>query len=509
VELHHQHRDHLARALSEAAPKSRDWLVAAVVVAALTAFRFWTSAQIGLAPDESYYWLWSRLPAAGYFDHPPMVAWWIWASTSLFGDTEFGVRALSVISSGVTSYAVFATARNLGLGDAIAARGAIWFNATILVGVGAILITPDSPLVMFWALAVWVLADIRRTATGWLWLLVGLFAGLGCLSKYTNFFLGVGVLLWLVLDREARRWFLSPWLWAGGIVAVVVFLPVFLWNADHNWISFAKQFGRVAAEGIQLQYVGEFIASQFGLLNPLIAVFIGLGVWFGLRSLTRRRSPSEGAIVFLLALCLPLIAYMAIHSIHARVQGNWLAPIYPGLALLAAIAAAGVSSRFLGGVAKAAAPVGIGVSVLVLLFFVSPLPTPFGQRTPAERLVGWSGLAERVEGVMEETGAGWIATADYGLTGELAFYGPGSGTVQQVDERQRYLFDTVDPSVTRSPALLVLLKERSDLRKFKRCFESIEPVSEIERVGPDGPVAVYGVWLAKGARKDILRRGCR
>ena len=495
--------------MSEVESKGREWLVAAVVISVLTAFRFWASAKIGLAPDESYYWLWSRSPAAGYLDHPPMVAWWIWASTALFGDSEFGVRALSVVSTSVTSLAVFATARNLGLGEAIAARGAIWFNATILVGVGAILITPDSPSVMFWALAVSALADIRRTGTGWLWLLVGFFAGLGCLSKYTNLFLGVGVLLWLLIDRDARRWFLSPWLWAGGLVAVLVFLPVLLWNADHDWISLAKQFGRVAAEGIRLQYVGEFIASQFGLLNPLIAIFVGLGAWLGFRSFGRRRSMSEGALVFLLALSLPLIAYMAVHSTHARVQGNWLAPVYPALVLLGAVAAETASSRFLGGLAKTAAPVGIVVSVLVLMFFVSPLPTPFGQRTPAERLVGWSDLADDVEALMEKSGAGWIATADYGLTGELAFYGPGTELVQQVDERQRYLFDKVDPSVTQSPALLVLPKERSDLRKFRRCFTSLEAVAEIERIGPDGPVAVYGVWLAEGARKDILRRGCR
>ena len=146
--------------------------------------------------------------------------------------------------------------------------------------------------------------------------------------------------------------------------------------------------------------------SQFGLLNPLIAIFVGLGIWLALRSLGQRRNASDGALVFLLALCLPLIAYMAVHSLHARVQGNWLAPVYPGLALLGAIAAAGVSSRFLGGLAKAAAPVGIVVSVLVLLFFVSPLPTPFGQRTPAERLVGWSDLAERCRSAHGEVGCG-------------------------------------------------------------------------------------------------------
>jgi len=290
---------------------------------------------------------------------------------------------------------------------------------------------------------------------------------------------------------------------------VGAFLPVLLWNADHGWISFDKQFGRIAAEGIELRYVGEFIAAQIGLLNPIIAVFVGLGTWFGLRSLLRRRNDAEGALVFLLVLGLPLIAYMAIHSFHARVQGNWLAPVYPGLALLAAIAATMLAARFLVGLAKLAAPVGIAISVLVLLFFVSPLPTPFGQRTPAERLVGWADLARKVEDLRASSGAGWIATADYGLTGELAFYGPGSELVQQVDERQRYLFDSVDPAVTRATALLVLPKERSDLAKFSRCFESIEPLTEIERPGPDGTVAVYAVFRADGARRDILRRGCR
>ena len=101
--------------MTEVEPKGGDWRIAATVIAVLTLFRFWASASIPLSPDETYYWLWSRVPAAGYFDHPPMVAWWIWASTALFGDNAFGVRALSVVSTGLVSYAVFATARNLNL----------------------------------------------------------------------------------------------------------------------------------------------------------------------------------------------------------------------------------------------------------------------------------------------------------------------------------------------------------------------------------------------------------
>jgi 4-amino-4-deoxy-L-arabinose transferase-like glycosyltransferase len=438
-----------------------------------------------------------------------MVAWWIWASTSLFGDGTFGVRALSVVGAAIASYALFATGRNIGLGVATSARGAIWFNATILIGAGAILMTPDAPSVMFWALTVWVVSDIRRTGEGWLWLLAGLFAGLGCLSKYTDMFLGIGIVLWLALDRDARRWFLSPWPWAGAVVAIVTFLPVVLWNAENKWMSFEKQFGRIPADSIQPGYVAEFIASQAGLLNPLIAIFVAIGAWLAVRSVFRRRQGDDGALVFLITLCAPLVAYMLVHSLHARVQGNWLAPIYGGLALLAVIAACRMTSPLLVGLARLAAPAGIAASVLALLFLMAPLPTPFGQQTPAERFVGWQGLAAELETMMEENGATWIATGDYGVTGELAYYGPGTEAVHQIDERRRYLFDTVAKDATSGPALLVLPADRARPERFAPCFDTLAPLPAVERQGPDGPVATYAVWLATGARNDILRRGCR
>ncbi|HET7714454.1 MAG TPA: glycosyltransferase family 39 protein [Bauldia sp.] len=484
-------------------------MAAIAIIAALTIVRFWASARIDLAPDEAYYWLWSRIPSAGYFDHPPMVAWWIWASTAIFGDTGFGVRAVSIVAGAVTSYAVYATARNLGLFDVLATRGAIWFNATILVGVGTILMSPDSPSVLFWAVATWVLSDIRRSGDGWLWVIVGLFAGLGCLSKYSNLFFGLGVLLWLLLDRDARRWFLSPWPYIGAGVALLVFIPVLWWNAEHNWISFAKQFGRISTDGIELRYVGEFLAGQVGLLNPLIAIFVGLGLWRGAQSVAGDDTPHRGALVFFLSISAPLVLYMFIHSFHASVQGNWLAPAYPTLVLIGAVAASDVSARPLQGLARLAAPVGIVTSVLALGFFVAPTPTPFGFQTPAERLIGWRDLAGRIEQIRQSSGAQWIATGDYGLTGELAFYGAGPKIVQQVDERQRYLFDSVDPRLAEAPALLVLRKGKGDLRKFRRCFESVEHIADVERVGPDGPVAIYGTWLAVGADADILTEGCR
>lgn len=492
--------------MNPAGETDRGWRWAAAIIAALTIFRLWAASRIGLAPDEAYYWLWSRVPSAGYFDHPPMVAWWIWLSTAVFGNTQLGVRIPAILSVIVTSAAVYATARELSEARTIAGRSALWFNATILVGFGAILISPDSPSVMFWALAVWVLAAIRRTGRGWLWLLVGLFAGLGCISKYTNFFLGLGILLWLLLDPAARRWFLSPWTWLGGLVALLVFLPVLLWNADHNWVSFGKQFGRLAAEGFTLRYAGEFLAAQFGLLNPLIAIFVGIGAWMVIRSQSRWGRPEA----FLVALAAPLVVYMLIHSFHARVQGNWLAPLYPGLVLLAAAAAAEKANvRILRGLADLAAPVGIIISLLALGYFVVQPKSVFSLRSPAERVAGWRDLAEAIERLRQERGAGWIATVSYEVTGELAFYGPGAKKIRQIDERKRYAYEPVDAALTQQPALLVVPNKQHTITRFGKCFQSVEPIEDVSRRGPDGTIESYAVLLAKGASPDVLSAGCR
>src|SRR5262249_28472159 len=78
-----------------------------LVVATLTFFRLWAATKVGLAPDEAYYWLWSQTPAFGYADHPPMIAWWIWLSTGILGNTPLGIRMLPVVSALLASIAVY------------------------------------------------------------------------------------------------------------------------------------------------------------------------------------------------------------------------------------------------------------------------------------------------------------------------------------------------------------------------------------------------------------------
>ena len=149
------------------------------------------------------------------------------------------------------------------------------------------------------------LALVWRTRHPAWWLAVGAAAGLGAISKYTNLFFGLGVLALIILDRRERRWLLDPWACAGVLIAILIFLPVFVWNAQHHWVSFAKQFGRIAPHGVHLLFVPELVLAQTGLLNPIVAVFVVMGV---VACLQRRGDPN-GAIGFWL-LSRPLSSFI-------------------------------------------------------------------------------------------------------------------------------------------------------------------------------------------------------
>lgn len=476
------------------------------VVIALTIFRLWAMANFDLVPDEAYYWLWSRVPSAGYYDHPPMIAWWIWISTHLFGNTLLGVRVLAIISVLITSAAVYATARELFDDPKIACIASIWLNAMLLMGLAALFATPDAPSTMFWALTLWTLARLRNGGDPRLWLLTGLLAGLGCVAKYTNLFMGPGILLWLALDPKARPWRFSPWLLAGGAVAFVAFSPVLAWNASHNWISFAKQFGRLADQYAGLSYFGEFVAGQFGLLNPLIAIFATLTIYRWLRAPNLK--PSQ-PIAFLVLLNGPLVIYMIFHALHDRVHANWPGPAYPAIAILAATAAVRIHDRkHLRRLSYWVAPVGIGLSCLLLFYFATPWGETFPLHSPADTLLGWHEFAEQLETMRENSGADWLATTDYGLTGELAFeLGNGSPVVQIVD-RQRFTFETPDPLLVDKPALLVVPTNEGAIERYAGCFDSFSVLGNLSRQAGNRVIQSYTIAMVQGAPENLLSDGC-
>jgi len=482
-------------------------LTAAILGMALV--RLWLAGQLGLTDDEAYYRLWALAPAMSYFDHPPMVAWMIAAGRWVAGDSALGIRFSALVVSLLGPFVLWRTASIL-FGPSIARR-AVWVALAMpLLAVGGVIITPDTPSVLFWGLAGWALAELHVSRNPNWWLVVGLFAGLGLLSKYSNLFVGASIVLWLALVRANRSWFCSWQLWAGGALACLLAVPVLLWNAQHDWVSLAKQFGRVG-HGRQLTvvYFAEFVGASLGLMSPLIAILAALGFAKVVRSAT---SAGDQSSALLAAGMLPFLSYLLLHSVHDRVQANWLAPLYPSFAICAAVALGGIETprrlgQALGKLGRWAIAIGLLLSGLLYWHAVQPFVLMPGQVDPTSQTRGWREFAAEIERLRTSTGACWVATSSYATTGQLAYQLKNKAPVVQLTERVRYLhLPSVDAAVLSCPALYVELERRSSRSLLEKHFRSVDRRANLSRNYRGISIATYAIYLVAGADPAALQR---
>jgi 4-amino-4-deoxy-L-arabinose transferase-like glycosyltransferase len=478
----------------------------ALCLAALAVLRLLTAATIPLTEDEAYYRLWAQHPRLGYYDHPPMVAWWIWAGVHLVGDNALGVRLLPALSSVLTTVMVFDLGRRLGAArDGLVA--ALLYNCTLTVGVGAILAIPDVPASLFWVSALWLVAEATRdppratlSKSPYWWRAAGAAAGLACLSKYSALFLGPGLLLWLSLTAGGRARLKTPWPWLAALAALAIFAVNIVWNAQHHWLTFAKQFGRVSPGRFAPRYLVEFLVGQALLLNPVVALLAALGAAKAWRSRAR-----AGVALLAAASSLPFLLYLILHSLHDRVQAHWPVPLYPAAALLAAHALKDAPA-WRTGLARWA-PLGAGLTSLALIYMALPHGLPI-KGDPAAPLRDWPGFAQRIDRLRGQDGAAWIGTLSYGVNGQLQAQHRLGAPVLQINERDRYAdLPAAVPDLIK-PGLVIDLARRVDRAKLSACFAEVGPIQPLDRGKGRDPDSRYAAVRVTGPKIDILTAGC-
>jgi 4-amino-4-deoxy-L-arabinose transferase-like glycosyltransferase len=458
VELRHVHIVRVARQVIG----SR---ISLILIAALLVLRAIMAAQLPLSADEAYYWLWSQHLAAGYFDHPPMIAWLIRAGTFLFGDTPLGVRFMGIVLSLPASWFVWRAASLILQDEDRAALAALFFNLTLMASIELLAATPDMPSMVTSAAFVYFLARIEGEDDGRLWLGVGAAAGLGLLSKFSALFLGLGVLLWLILDRKARKWLLSPWPYLGAILAMLIFLPNLLWQSQHHWQTFAFQLARTGAGHFTLRFLGEFLAAQLGLATPLIFVLMAAGLW---RATKLVKGEAGGGLLMLAILAWVGLGYFIAHSLHDRVQGNWPCFLYPALCILAAdgFGQTGVWRR----VSALAAPTALVLLLAVYLqaqFAVLPW-----KKDPLARTLGreFAPIGDVVAALVKAHLAEAVLTTDYETTAWLRFNHPDIKVVQ-LNEPQRYpQAPAADAGLLKRPLIYLAEFRRDQHQRVQQLF---------------------------------------
>lgn len=437
-----------ADAGSSPADVNAHWLrLGYLLIATLLLIRlvYIASGTISLSKDEAYQWLWSKHLALSYFSKPPGIAFIQRAGTSLWGDTELGVRFFSPVFAAIISLAVLRfMAREVGARPGFLLLLVV--SATPLLGVGSVLLTVDPPLALCWMFA--LIAGWRAVQTDGTtrhWFLAGLATGLGFLCKYSAAYQVLCWAVFFVLWRPARAQLRRP----GPYVALLVFaactLPVVLWNAQHGWITASHVAGNASLDKpwrFTLRFFWDFLGMELGLLNP---VFFVAALW-ALAAAWRRRQ-DRPLWLFLFCMSAPVFLGHAVYSLRARILPNWIAPaVLPMFCLMVAY----WDTRWREGCRGAARWLGAGLALglaAMALMHESDLISKFtgralpGEVDPLRRVRAWKETAAVVEAARNrlatESGPAFVIADHYGMTSLLTFYPPGraAGEVPRVYPR--------------------------------------------------------------------------
>jgi dolichol-phosphate mannosyltransferase len=452
-----------SHALSSAKGEARWRALAIGVVVYAFVLRLVYLGSIELLPEEAYYWEYSRHLDIGYLDHPPMVAWLIKLGTAVFGQSQFGVRVGALACSVFTSVFTYRLARNL-YGEASALAALVLSQALPFFFLTGLLMTPDAPLTAAWAASLFYLerALVENRSSAW-WRL-GFWLGVGIISKYTIALLVPAALVFMLRDRQSRRWLRRFEPYAAALLAVAIFSPVIIWNAHHDWASFVFQTSRRLAEAPKFA-LHRLIAAALILITPTGVLAIAVGLAFARATPAERGAGTGGDTdagtaaddarrrTFIGTAVLVPVAVFALFSLRHEVKLDWTGA--PWVAALPIMAAGMIPS--VDGVAGIRASIrNAWVPTLVTLlliygaflhYLVLGLPA-VGYGKHIELVpVGWREISRRIDQTAadfrkETGGEPLIVGMDrYAIASELAFYG-AAGTIP-METSSVHLFDGV------------------------------------------------------------------
>jgi hypothetical protein len=497
-----------------------------------------TLCELNLAPDEAHYWDWSRHLDWSYYSKGPGVAWLIRLSCELFGglslrmtDAEMmAVRLPAVICGSLLLVSLYVLTVQVFRRDVLALLVVAVALTTPALAAGASLMTIDAPYTCCWG---WALVFAHRAVfRGRVadWAGTGVLIGLGILFKYTMVVFLPSLLLFLVFTRPCRPVLRSRgWLFLLPLAATGC-LPILVWNAGHDWVTFHHVSGLAGtqAPAMTIYWLGplRFVVVQAALW--LVFWFI---VW--VRAMWRHAPwrDHRPELAFLWWMSAPMFGLFAVSAL----KNNGGEPNWPVTAYLSGfvLGTAWLVEEFphLSGWQRRSSLAGLalastaGVLLTALLHnsalaypMLEPLagalapdrPFPLRRLDPTLRLRGWRLLATEVDALRRDlqrrevvpvlAGCGWT------LPGQLGFYCDGHPAVYSLglplgDRCSQY--DLWRPNPIADPARFAgctFLIVGGNPAALAAAFERVEVARVVTCRVRGQPVAEWTVYIARGYR---------
>ena len=398
---------------------ARTWdrigIVAWSIVAVVTAMRAIAAWSVPLTGDEAYYWEWSRHLALGYGDHPPGVAYAIFAFSWL-GANPFAVRVGFVLCGVIATVAVAKTTTRLAGGDRRAgAVSALALTVTPLTSIAFGSASPDGPYLAAWAVTLY--CAVRAFASGDRrdFAYLGLALGAALLTRMFAFALAFGIVAYALAPARRQLW--RDGLWLALAIAAVLYAPFVFWNATHQWASFT--FALVERHEQQWDWSRPLLLylDNAGAYSP--------GLWIGaLLCIVRARA------ALLNWTAVPLIGLLTLLAFHERIEIHWMFGGYLSLCVALGLVYVELAPRARIVWASAAA---VPAFILFPLIFIAATAPGFVyeqfvhsgstlRNTGAFEIFTVPSLAHDVRNMMEANRA-TVVTDGYGLSSTLDFYG--------------------------------------------------------------------------------------
>jgi 4-amino-4-deoxy-L-arabinose transferase-like glycosyltransferase len=393
---------------------------ALAIIAAVTLARIVVLivSPLELYPDEAQYWWWAQTPDLGYFSKPPLIAWIIWATTSLFGDSEWAIRLGMPLLHGGAALLLFAIGRaSFPKSPAIAFWSALAYLTLPGVSYSAGLASTDAPLLFFWALA--LLAFLRGVQTkAWSWaLLCGVALGFGVLAKYAMLFFVVSAALAAIAKPDIRKFVVGRGGLLTALAAGAIVAPNLAWNASHHFATLAHTETNAdwMRAGFSVLHLAAFLGGQFGVFGPILMAAWLAALWRLSRAAAR--TTEEAALIAFSAAPLLLIT---MQSFVAEANANWAATAFVAAVPLAIDQILQFWSRLALWVSFALH--GLVLALLWLVLVWPPAAERLGVGNVLKRQEGWRVLAGAVSGEFAHGGYAVIATDNRSVTAELLYY---------------------------------------------------------------------------------------